>query len=64
MNYMDVKAAASEWELTERRITTICRDGSVEGEKKGGSVWIDPETAEEPIDGRQTKLATADKTKT
>lgn len=62
MNYMDVKAAASKWELTERRITTLCRDGRIEGAKKEGGVWLVPETAEKPIDGRKTKFAKAVKT--
>ena len=34
MNYMDVKTAASKWKLTERRITTLCRDGRIEGKKR------------------------------
>ena len=34
MSYMDVKTAADRWELTERRITTLCRDGRIAGAKK------------------------------
>lgn len=64
MNYMDVKAAASKWELTERRITTLCRDGRIDGAKKEGGVWLVPETAEKPIDGRKNKFAKAVKTVT
>lgn len=34
MSYMDVKTAADRWELTERRITTLCRDGRIAGVKR------------------------------
>lgn len=64
MNYMDVKAAASKWELTERRITTLCRDGRIEGAKKEGGVWLVPKDAEKPADGRKNKFAKAVKTVT
>ena len=64
MNYMDVKAAASKWQLTERRITTLCRDGRIEGAKKEGGVWLVPEDAEKPVDGRKNKFAKAVKTVT
>ena len=62
MNYMDVKTAASKWELTERRITTLCRDGRIEGAKKEKGVWLVPEDAEKPTDGRTNKFAKAVKT--
>lgn len=64
MNYMDVKTAASKWELTERRITTLCRDGRIEGAKKEKGVWLVPETAEKPVDGRKNKFAKAVETMT
>ena len=64
MNYMDVKTAASKWALTDRRITTLCRDGRIEGAKKEGGVWLVPETAVKPIDGRKNKFAKAVKTVT
>ena len=62
MNYMDVKTAASKWELTERRITTLCRDGRIEGAKKEKGVWLVPEDAEKPEDGRTNKFVKAVKT--
>ena len=62
MNYMDVKAAASKWELTERRITTLCRDGRIEGARKEKGVWLVPEDAEKPADGRTNKFVKAVKT--
>ena len=45
MSYMDVKTAADRWELTERRITTLCRDGRIAGAKKEGGLWLIPDDA-------------------
>ena len=53
MSYMDVKTAADRWELTERRITTLCRDGRIAGAKKEGGLWLIPDDAEKPVDGRR-----------
>ena len=55
MSYMDVKTAADRWELTERRITTLCRDGRIAGAKKEGGLWLIPDDAEKPADGRRNK---------
>ena len=57
MNYMDVKTAARCWELTERRLTMLCRDGRIEGAKKEGGLWLIPDNAEKPMDGRSNKSA-------
>lgn len=58
MNYMDVKTAASKWELTERRITMLCRDGRIEGAKKESGIWLVPANADKPEDGRSNKVTT------
>ena len=57
MNYISVKAAAERWGLTERRITTLCRDARIDGVKKEGGLWLIPEDAEKPQDGRRVKSA-------
>ena len=62
MRYMDVKTAADRWELTERRITTLCRDGRIAGAKKEGGLWLIPDDAEKPADGRRNKSSRAMKT--
>lgn len=63
MKYIDVKTAANRWELTERRITMLCRDGRIIGAKKEGGLWLIPDNADKPKDGRTDKfLRTAKKT--
>lgn len=55
MKYIDVKTAAEQWNLTERRVTYLCRAGKVNGATKEGGVWLIPENAQKPEDGRKSK---------
>ncbi len=57
MNYMDVKTAAKDWRLSERRITTLCRNGRIEGAKKELGVWLLPIHTKKPVDGRKNKFS-------
>ena len=59
MNYVDVKIAADRWSLTERRITTLCRDGRIESAKKEKGVWLIPDNMQKPVDGRRNKSSQA-----
>ena len=49
---MTVKEAAKLWNLTERRVTALCKDGRIVGAKKQGRGWVIPITAERPTDHR------------
>ena len=49
---MLVKEAATYWGLTERRITSLCKEGKIEGARKEGRSWVIPADAEKPIDNR------------
>ncbi len=51
-NYMTVKEAADRWGLSERRVTTLCREERIYGSQKQGRSWMIPETAEKPSDNR------------
>ncbi len=57
MKYMDVKTAAALWGISERRITTLCRDGRIDGAVKKSGLWLIPANAERPQDGRTNKTA-------
>ena len=59
MSYINVKTAADRWKLTERRITALCRDGRIEGARKEGCLWLIPDNAEKPADGRRDKTLRA-----
>lgn len=49
---MTVKDAARLWDLTERRVSGLCRDGKIEGARKQGRVWLIPADAKKPEDQR------------
>ena len=49
---MFVKEAAVLWNLTERRVAALCKDGKIQGAKKDGKSWIIPDDAEKPVDNR------------
>ncbi|MGM9643925.1 MAG: galactokinase family protein [Eubacteriales bacterium] len=52
MQYIDVKTAALNWNVRERRVTALCRGGRIAGAKKNGKNWLIPGEAEMPLDGR------------
>ena len=39
MKFIDVHEASVQWDMTERRITMLCRDGKIDGAKKEGKLW-------------------------
>ena len=49
---MFVKEAAKLWNISERRVSTLCKEGKVKGAIKSGKVWLIPINAEKPIDSR------------
>ena len=49
---MKVNEAAKIWNLTERQITSLCKNGKITGAKKIGKYWHIPENAEKPQDRR------------
>lgn len=51
-NMMSVKEAARLWNITERRVAALCKNGKIEGATKTGKAWMIPITAEKPVDGR------------
>jgi hypothetical protein len=54
MEYITIKQAAKKWDVSERRIQVLCRNGRIKGIKKFGRAWAIPEDAEKPDDARVT----------
>ena len=52
MEYMTVKEASEKWNLSERRLQTMCNDGLIEGVVKFGHAWAIPRDAVKPADKR------------
>jgi hypothetical protein len=49
---MPVKEAAKLWDLTERRVSSLCKDGKIKGARKQGHSWLIPADAQKPVDNR------------
>ena len=52
MDYMTINEAANKWNLSARRVQTICSEGMIEGVVKFGQAWAIPKDAEKPADKR------------
>lgn len=49
---MLVKEAAERWNLTERRVASLCKEGKIPGVHKQGRTWLIPVDVQRPVDNR------------
>jgi len=49
---MNIINASEKWNITPRRIATLCNNGRIEGAIKEKGVWLIPINALKPLDGR------------
>ena len=49
---MTVREASEKWNLSERRLQTMCNEGLIEGVVKFGHAWAIPRDAVKPVDKR------------
>lgn len=52
MEYISAKEAAVKWNITQRRVATLCEENRIDGAQRVGNMWIIPKEAEKPKDGR------------
>lgn len=55
MKYISIKEAAKNWDLSERRVRTLCLEKRIPGARKSGKSWFIPENAQKPSDIRSYK---------
>ena len=55
MEYIKVSQAAEKWGITPRRVRVLCAEGKIEGVIRKGKLYMIPETAVKPMDGRLSK---------
>lgn len=48
------KEMAEKWNISERSVTSFCKEGKIPGVVKEGRSWMIPDNADKPIDGRVT----------
>ena len=50
--FMTTKEASEKWDITERRINVLCKEGRIPGAYKENKRWIIPADAVKPADKR------------
>ena len=50
---ISVREAAVRWNITERRVATLCKNGRIAGAKKQGNRWLIPADTQKPADQRK-----------
>ncbi len=56
MEYIKAAKAAEKWGISPRRVRMLCAEGKVEGAIQKGKLYMIPENASKPIDGRTNKV--------
>ncbi len=57
MEYLTTTEMAEKWNITRRRITTLCKEGRIEGAMLKGGTWLVPADAKKPEDGRHSRYS-------
>ncbi len=55
MEYIKASKAAEKWGISPRRVRMLCAEGKIEGAIQKGKLYMIPENAQKPEDGRKTK---------
>ena len=55
MNYIKVSKAAEKWGISARRVRLLCSQGKIDGVIRRGNLYMIPENAMKPLDGRSNK---------
>ena len=61
MEFLTTTEMAEKWNISRRRVTTLCREGRIEGVILRGNTWLVPDDAKKPDDPRRVrKMVQAD----
>lgn len=55
MELLTTSEMAEKWNISRRRVTTLCREGRIEGAILRGNTWLVPENAKKPEDPRRVR---------
>ena len=56
--YISVSDAATKFNISKRRVQLLCEQGRISGAIMVSGVWLIPETASKPVDGRRKLIDT------
>ena len=52
MEYLSIRQIAEKWDISRRRVQTLCTEGRIPGAMRVGSYWAIPADVEKPADAR------------
>ena len=55
MEYIKVSKAAEKWGISDRRVRVLCAEGKIPGVVRKGNLYMIPENAQKPLDGRKSR---------
>lgn len=55
MEFLTTTEMAEKWNISRRRVTTLCREGRIEGAILRGNTWLIPGDAKKPEDPRRVR---------
>lgn len=47
---------SEKWSISRRRISTLCKEGRIDGAVLKGRTWLIPENTEKPADNRRIDM--------
>lgn len=53
--YITVQEVAEKWGITERQVQILCKENRIVGATRLSRIWIIPENAEKPTNGRKSQ---------
>ncbi len=59
-SYMTANEAAEKWNISHRRVITLCRDNRIIGATMLGNMWLIPTNSHKPLDARTIKRTTSE----
>ena len=48
MEFLTTTEMAKKWNISRRRVTTLCREGRIDGAILRGNTWLVPDDAKKP----------------
>lgn len=55
MEFLSTTEIAKKWNVSRRRVTTLCIQGRIDGAVHKGNMWLIPEDAKKPEDPRRVQ---------
>jgi DNA (cytosine-5)-methyltransferase 1 len=55
MELLTTTEMAEKWNISRRRVTTLCKEGRIEGAILRGNTWLIPEDTIKPEDPRRIR---------